>query len=326
MKKRDLVSITDLSRDDVHHVFRISRNLKDRLNHGERPPLLQNRVMAMIFEKPSLRTRVTFEVGMLQLGGHVVTMSNQEVGVGKRETCHDIAKNLERWVDLLTIRTYGQDTVEQLAEHARIPVINALTDAEHPCQALTDLFTLTEHFDTVEDRTLVFIGDGNNVCASLMLLCPLVGVHITVACPKGYAPPRDMIARAEQHAADAGTRVRILQDPVEAVRDADAIYTDVWASMGQESERETRNRIFMPYQVNSELLSQAPPGVKIMHDLPARRGLEITDDVMDSEHSIVFDQAENRLHVQKGIMVYLAGEPGAARSYGVQPGSAGIGS
>jgi len=306
MQKRDLVSINSLSRDHVLEIFRISRDLKDRLARGDRPRRLENRVLAMILEKPSLRTRVTFEVGILQLGGHAVTLTQVEIGIGKRETCYDVAKNLERWVDLVAVRTFGQEIVEGLAAHARIPVINALTDREHPCQALADLFTLIETFGDVQGRTLAYVGDGNNICNSLLLLGPILGVNMTVAGPPDYAPPPDIVAQAQRHAA-AGATVRILTDPIEAVKNADAIYTDVWASMGQENESDVRARVFRPYQVNAALVSHAPKGVKIMHDLPARRGLEITDEVIDSNDSIVFDQAENRLHVQKGIMVFLAG-------------------
>jgi len=310
--KRDLVSINDLGRNDVLEIFRLSRELKDRLAHGERPRLLENRVLAMILEKPSLRTRATFEVGIYQLGGQAISMAQHEIGVGKRESCHDVAKNLERWVDLIAIRTFGQEIVEQLAAHARIPVINALTDTEHPCQALTDLFTLAEHFDDLEGLTLAYVGDGNNICSSLLLLCPLLGVNITAATPRGYAPPCEVVEQAQRNAAERRARVRVLDDPVAAVRNADAIYTDVWASMGQEAEREERLRVFRPYQVNAALVARAPKGVKLMHDLPARRGEEITDEIMDCEDALVFDQAENRLHVQKGIMVFLAGQPVAA--------------
>lgn len=305
MRKRDLVSINDLSRDDVLEIFYIARDLKSRLAKGERPRLLDGRVLAMIFEKPSLRTRVTFEVGIHQLGGHAVTLTQAEIGLGKRESVHDVAKNLERWVNLVAIRTFEQEIVAQLALHAAIPVINALTDSEHPCQALADLFTLTEHFSSIQGLTLAYVGDGNNICSSLLLLCPLLGVNISVASPAAYAPPSAILAQAQRNAALTGARVALLQDPVAAVRDANAIYTDVWASMGQEHEAAERARVFRPYQVNGDLVASAPTGVKIMHDLPAHRGEEITDDVMDSENAIIFDQAENRLHVQKGIMVFL---------------------
>lgn len=307
MQKRDFVSVNNLSRDEVAEVFQISRDLKDRLVQNERPRLLDNRAVAMIFEKPSLRTRVTFEVGIAQLGGHAVTLSQSDIGIGKRESCHDVAKNLERWVDLIAIRTFGQDIVEELARHARIPVINMLTDHEHPCQAMADLFTLTEHFDDIQGLNVAYIGDGNNICCSLLLLCPLLGVNLAVASPPDYAPPEGIVAQAMRNAASTRARVRILSDPAKAVKNADAIYTDVWASMGQESEAEERKKVFLPYQVNAELVAHAPRGVKIMHDLPAHRGEEITDEVMDSENSIIFDQAENRLHVQKGIMAFLMG-------------------
>lgn len=305
MQKRDLVSINNLNRDDVLEIFQISRDLKDRLVQGDRPRLLDGRVLAMIFEKPSLRTRVTFEVGIYQLGGHAIALMQQEIGIGTREACCDIAKNLERWVDLIGIRTFAQTIVEDLARHARIPVINMLTDNEHPCQALTDLFTMTEHFGEIKGLTLAYVGDGNNICTSLLLLCPLMGVNITVAGPREYSPPRELVAQAERHASASGAKVLILDDPAKAVTNADAVYTDVWASMGQENEAAHRSAVFRAYQVNAKLLRHAPRGVKIMHDLPAHRGEEITDEVMDSADSLVFDQAENRLHVQKGIMVFL---------------------
>jgi len=308
VQKRDLVSINNLNRDDVLEIFQIARDLKDRLVQSDRPRLLEGRTLAMIFEKPSLRTRVTFEVGIYQLGGHAIALAQHEIGVGTRESCRDIAKNLERWVDVLAVRTFGQHILEELAAHARIPVINALTDSEHPCQALADLFTLVEHFGEIEGLTLAYVGDGNNICNSLLLLCPLLGVNVTVAGPRDYAPPRDVVAQARRNAALTGARVLLLDDPIRAVRNADMIYTDVWASMGQESEREERAAIFRPYQVNAELVGHAPRGVKIMHDLPAHRGEEITDEVMDSENAIMFDQAENRLHVQKGILVFLVGQ------------------
>ena len=311
MPKRDLISINDFTRDHILDVFQISRDLKARLGQGDFPRLLDNRVLALIFEKPSLRTRVTFEVGILQLGGHAVTMMSREIGIGTRESCYDVAHNLERWVDMVAIRTYGQDIVEQLARHARIPIINALTDQEHPCQALADLFTLSEHFDDLNGLTLAYLGDGNNICCSLLLLCPLLGININVACPPAYAPPPACVEQAQRNAAASGARILLTPHPVEAVREADAIYTDVWASMGQEGEADERRRIFAPYQVNAALVAQAPQGARIMHDLPAHRGEEITDDVIDSPHSIVVDQAENRLHVQKGIMVFLAEQAAA---------------
>ena len=319
MQKRDLVSINNVNRDDVLEIFQISRDLKDRLAQGDRPRLLEGRALAMIFEKPSLRTRVTFEVGIYQLGGHAIALMQQEIGIGTREACRDIAKNLERCVDVLAVRTYGQHILQDLAAHARIPVINALTDSEHPCQALADLFTLTEHFGEIEGLTLAYVGDGNNICNSLLLLCPLMGVNITVAGPRDYAPPRDIVAQAQRNAALTGAKALILDDPIKAVRNADMIYTDVWTSMGQEDEREGRAAIFRPYQVNAELLGHAPRGVKIVHDLPAHRGEEITDEVMDSENAIMFDQAENRLHVQKGVLVFLVGQPVGADSCRPRP-------
>ena len=306
MDKRDLTSITDLSVEDISTIYGHAARLKAAQKAGQPHRELDGRVLSMIFEKPSLRTRMTFEVGIYQLGGLGVSQVSAEVGVGKRESVYDIAKNLERWVDLVMIRTFQQTVVDEMARHCAKPVINALTDWEHPCQALTDLFTLSEHKGRLEGVNLTYIGDGNNVCHSLLLLCPLLGVNITVGGPGGeYAPDPAIVAKATQCAANSGSRVVVTDDPVEAVGQADAIYADVWASMGQESEQNARKRIFIPYQVNAALVAHAPAGALIMHDLPAHRGEEITDEVIDSPQSIVFDQAENRLHVQKGIMVFL---------------------
>lgn len=305
MDKRDLTSITDLSVEDISTIYGHAARLKAAQQADQPHRELEGRVLSMIFEKPSLRTRMTFEVGIYQLGGLGVSQVSSEVGVGKRESVYDIAKNLERWVDLVMIRTFQQEVVEEMARHCAKPVINALTDWEHPCQALTDLFTLSEHKGQLEGVNLTYIGDGNNVCHSLLLLCPLLGVNITVGGPSDYPPHPKIVAQARKHAATTGARVTVTRDAIEAVRQADAIYADVWASMGQENEQWERQRIFMPYQVNATLVSHAPAGALIMHDLPAHRGEEITDEVIDSPQSIVFDQAENRLHVQKGIMVFL---------------------
>jgi len=305
MGKRDLKSIRDLTPEGVEAVYAHAARLKQALKQGKPHRELEGAVLSMIFEKPSLRTRMTFEIGIYQLGGCGITQVSSEIGVGKRESVYDVAKNLERWVQMICIRTFAQSVVEELARHASIPVINALTDHEHPCQALADLFTLREHLGDLQGRTLAYIGDGNNICHSLLLLCPMLGVNISVACPARYQPDPGVLNRAQASAAVSGAKVAVTDDPAVAVARASAVYTDVWASMGQEAEAAERMKVFMPYQVNAALMAKAPADALIMHDLPAKRGLEITDEVIDSPRSIVFDQAENRLHVQKGIMVYL---------------------
>jgi ornithine carbamoyltransferase len=304
--KRDLTSISDLKREEVDEIFEIARDLKKRLKRREYPPFLEKRVLVMIFEKPSLRTRVTFETGMYQLGGHAIDLAPSDIGLGKRESIGDVARNLERWVDIIMARTFSQKTVLELAQHACVPVINGLSDLEHPCQALTDFFTLTEKRGDLHGFKLAFIGDGNNICHSLILLSALVGVKIQIASPKGFEPKKEIVKMARTLASPDESRIEICSDPYEAVKDADAIYTDIWASMGQEEESEERRKVFSHYQVNAELLSHARKDVLIMHDLPAHRGEEITDEVIDSDRSIVFDQAENRLHAQKGILVFLS--------------------
>ncbi len=306
MVKRDFTSITDLSRDEVLEIFEIARDLKSRLRHGDQPPLLRNKILAMIFEKPSLRTRCTFEVGMYQLGGHAIYLGPSDIGLGTRESIPDVVHNLERWVHLIMARTFLHKTVLELAQHAAIPVVNGLSDGEHPCQAITDFFTLFEQQGTTEGVRLSFIGDGNNICHSLLLLSGLLGAHMRVATPKGYEPRADIVAQAIELARQRNGSIEIGHDPVEAVCDARVIYTDVWASMGQEREAETRKTAFLSYQVNAALVANAPSDVLIMHDLPAHRGKEITDEVIDSSRSLVFHQAENRLHIQKAILVFLA--------------------
>lgn len=303
--KRDLKSIKDFSVDEIYEIFELSADLKSRLKKGDMPKLLNDKVLAMVFEKPSLRTRCTFEIGMFQLGGHAIHLQPSNIGLGQRESIHDVAKNFERWVDLIMARTFSHNTIEELAKHASVPVINALSDLTHPCQAMTDIFTLKEHFGNVKGLTLSYIGDGNNVCNSLMLGCSLLGININISTPKGYEPQKEIVKISTIYAKKSGGSIMITDDPVRAVKEINAIYTDVWASMGQESEAEERKKIFADYQLNSNLLSYAPEDTLIMHCLPAHRGLEITDDVIDSQNSIVFDQAENRLHVQKAIMVFL---------------------
>ncbi|MBI4589231.1 MAG: ornithine carbamoyltransferase [Candidatus Rokubacteria bacterium] len=297
------LSIRDLSREEVLHLFRLTASLKGRQKAGDRGAPLAGRSMALIFEKPSLRTRVTFEVGMAQLGGAAVHLSAQEIGIGVRESVPDIARNLSRWVDIIAARTFRHETVKTLATHATVPVINGLSDLEHPCQALADLFTLWERGMDLAGTRLAWIGDGNNVCHSLLLLAALLGTPMAVATPPGYAPQSEIQAAARA----LGGRLTLTTDPREALEGADVLYTDVWISMGQEAEREKRLEAFQRYQLNEHLVGFAKPGAVVMHCLPAHRGEEITDAVLDGPRSVVLDQSENRLHAQKAVILHLLG-------------------
>jgi ornithine carbamoyltransferase len=267
--------------------------------------------MVMFFEKPSLRTRLTFEAGMNSLGGTAMFVDQSKSRLDARETLSDIAHNLERWVDVIVLRTFAHATIEGMARHASIPVINALSDIEHPCQALADYLTLQERFGDLRKITLAYVGDGNNVAHSLLLTCACIGSSIRIATPKNYEPNAKIVADARKIAKQTGAQIELLTDPHASVSGADAVYTDAWASMGQENESELRGGIFPPYQVNRQLMAEAAPHAAFMHCLPAHRGEEVTDEVMDSENSVIFEQAENRLHVQKSILYLLLG--GAVR-------------
>jgi ornithine carbamoyltransferase len=306
MKGRNLVSMGDFSREEVERVIERARALKAEWKAGGNPPLLAGKTMAMIFEKPSLRTRVTFEAGMTQLGGHAIYLG-QDIGFGTREAIADIAANLSRWVEIIMARTYAHESVVELAQEATVPVINALSDHEHPCQALAALLTLYEHKGQVQGLKLTWVGDGNNVCHSLLLICATMGINMTVACPRGYGPDPGVVGWARNLAQGSGSEIVVTTDPVAATKGADALYTDIWASMGQESEAEERSKIFPPYQVNQSLVDLAKEDVLVMHCLPAHRGEEITDGVLDGPYSVVLDEAENRLHVQKALMVEMLG-------------------
>jgi len=272
---------------------------------------LAGKQMVMFFEKPSLRTRLTFESGMISLGGSAMFVDQSKSRLDAREKLSDIAHNLERWVDVIVLRTFAHETITGMANHASIPVINALSDLEHPCQALADYFTLQEHFGGLKEITLAYVGDGNNVAHSLMLTCACLGSSIRVSTPRSYSCNPEIVAEAKKIAKQTGAKLEFLTDPHAAVAGVDAIYTDTWASMGQEQESEKRAEIFPPYQVNKKLMAEAAPHAVFMHCLPAHRGEEATDEVMDSEQSLIFDQAENRLHVQKAILYILLG--GAVR-------------
>jgi len=295
--KKDLTSISDLDRNEVVKIFDLTKKLKNELKKGEKNKLLQDKTLAMIFEKPSLRTRVTFETGMTQLGGHAIYLAPSDIQMGKRETVPDVARNLSRWVDIIMARVFDHKTVTDLAKYATVPVINGLSDLEHPCQILCDLFTIIEKTDSLEKITLAYVGDGNNVCNSFVIASTVLGFKLNVATPKGYEPNKDYLKGAK--------KTFLTNNPKEAIAEADIIYTDVWASMGQEQEAEERKKLFKDFQINNQLLKSAKRKYLIMHCLPAHRDEEITDEVIDSSASIVFDQAENRLHIQKGIMVFL---------------------
>ncbi len=297
------LSAADLTGEHTLHLFRVASALKQGRKTGSRAAPLSGRTFALIFEKPSLRTRVTFEVGIVQLGGRAVYLSGAEIGLGTREAVPDVARNLSRWVDGIAARVYAHATVDGLARHATIPVINALSDHEHPCQALADYFTLWERGLDPARMRLGWIGDGNNVCHSLVLLGALLGTSMIAACPPGHGPDARVLAQV----AKLGGRLQVTEDPREAAAGADVLYTDVWVSMGQEAEREQRRRTFAPYRIDEALLARAKPSALVMHCLPAHRGEEITDGVLDGPQSIVLDQAENRLHAQKAIILDLLG-------------------
>jgi ornithine carbamoyltransferase len=301
----DLVSTRDLGPQGVEAVLHLAELVKSRPSVFQRS--LAGRQMVMFFEKPSLRTRLTFEAGMNSLGGTAMFVDQSQGRLDARETLSDIAHNLERWVDVIVLRTFAQETIEQMARYASVPVINALSDLEHPCQALADYFTLQERFGDLKNICLAYVGDGNNVAHSLLLTCACVGSSIRIATPKGYEPNAKIVAEARKIAKLTGAQIELLTDPGAAVVGVDAVYTDAWASMGQEGEAELRAGIFPPYQVNSTLMTEAAPHAVFMHCLPAHRGEEVTDEVMDSEQSVIFEQAENRLHVQKSILYLLLG-------------------
>jgi len=302
---RDFLSMDDLTAEEIRAVLERSGDLKRRLHAGESPPVLAGKTLAMIFEKPSLRTRVTFEVGMRQLGGHAIYLSPQDIQLGTRESTPDVARNLSRWVNGVMARTFAHRTVQDLAEYATVPVINGLSDREHPCQILGDLLTIQDHARRLNGVRVAWVGDGNNVCHSLLLGGAKVGMRLAVATPPGYEPANEIISRAKSLAAKSGGSISVGHDPSEAVRGVEIIYTDVWVSMGQEATRAERLKAFAGFQVDRALLRAAGPQAKVMHCLPAHRGEEITDEVLDGPQSIVLDQAENRLHAQKGLLAMI---------------------
>ncbi len=299
--KRDFLSLADFSRAELDEILQLASTLKRDLEAGKRPALLAGKSLAMIFEKPSLRTRVTFEVGMNQLGGHAVYLTEHDIQLGKRESVADIARNLDRLVDLIMARTFAHETLIELAQSASVPVINGLSDLLHPCQVLSDVLTITERRGRMEGLRVVFIGDGNNMVNSWMNAAAHFGFDLVFAGPPGYEPDATIRALAESR----GARITTTHSVYDAARAADVIYTDTWVSMGQEEEADQRRESFRPYQVNGEVMSFAQPDALVMHCLPAHRGEEITTEVIDGPQSVVFEQAENRLHLQKAVMVWL---------------------
>jgi ornithine carbamoyltransferase len=305
--KRDFLSLDDLTPAEFQGLLDLAAEVKAH------PALFKNslegRAAALIFEKPSLRTRVTFEVGVQQLGGQPVYLAPADVSLGKREALADVARNLARWVDVLIVRTFAHSILEEMAAEAHIPVINALSDLLHPCQAVADLLTLREHKGELKSLRLAYVGDGNNVAHALAQAAAKAGMHLTIATPRGYEPVAVIFRHVREDAIATGARIQIVQDPDDAVYQADAVYTDVWTSMGQETEVEERRKVFGPYQVNHYRMSLAKPDALFLHCLPAHRGEEVTDEVLDGVHSVVLDQAENRLHVAKAVLLALLEGP-----------------
>jgi ornithine carbamoyltransferase len=305
--KRDFLSLHDITISEMEALLNLGEEVKA---HPEAFVMaLPGKMAALIFEKPSLRTRVTFEVGFEQMGGHAVYLAPGDIGLGKRESVKDVARNLSRWVDVMIVRTFSQKLLEEMSFAASVPIINALTDLLHPCQAIADLMALREAKGELKGLHLVYVGDGNNVALSLAHAAGKVGLHFTIACPPGYEPNADILTEARADGASTGAEIRVVHDPKEVLSTADAVYTDVWTSMGQEKENEERKRAFAEYQVNDALMDMAPPDALFMHCLPAHRGEEVTDEVLDGLQSVALEQAENRLHAHKAILLaVLAGK------------------
>jgi len=301
----DFIDISDFRSDEIHHILDVARQLKEEWKAGGNRPLFKGKALGMVFQKPSLRTRVSFEMAMQHMGGHALYLSPSEIGLGKRESVADVARVLSRYVDCIMARVFEHAHIEELAAYSRVPVVNGLSDYNHPCQAMADILTVQEKKGDLQGLALAYVGDGNNVATSLAFATAQVGMNFAIATPKGYELPDAVLAKARRLAQNQGGRILATHDAKEAVRGADVIYTDVWTSMGQEEERAVRLEVFPPYQVNAKLLSYADPDVIVEHCLPAHRGEEITDEVADGPHSVLFDQAENRLHAQKAILAIL---------------------
>jgi ornithine carbamoyltransferase len=305
MKGKNLISINDLSQEEVAQILETAEIMKLRHYSHEEQPLLKGKVLGMIFQKPSLRTRVSFEAGMIQLGGAAIYLGPEDIKLGQREATKDIAQVLSRYVDGIMARTFSHEIILELANYSSVPVINGLSDLLHPCQILGDLLTIKEKKGRLSNLKLAYLGDGNNVAHSLLFGAVKVGMDIVLATPSNYEPKSEIVEQAKKDAKKMGSKVEIIHNPLKAAEEADIIYTDVWTSMGFEKERDTRKDVFRPYQINQDLVNRAKDDVIILHCLPAHRGEEITDEVIDGPHSVVIDQAENRLHVQKAILALL---------------------
>jgi len=305
MSGKSLASLADLTQEEIEQILKTSELLKLQSLRGQEHPLLKGKTLGMIFEKPSTRTRVSFEVGMWQLGGYALYLSASDLQLGRGETIGDTARVLSRYVNGIMARVFAHQTIVDLVKYATVPVINGLSDFTHPCQGLADLFTIYEKKGHLSGLKFAYVGDGNNVAHSLIYGCSKVGMDIGLACPKGYEPDPKVVSEGREEARKRGRVVTVTNDPVEVVLGADVIYTDVWASMGKEKEREERVRVLKPYQVNAELVKRAKQDYIFMHCLPAHRGEEVTNEVADSKNSVIFDQAENRLHTQKALMALI---------------------
>lgn len=304
--KKDFLSIADSSPEELQSILDLAVELKkERSEKGENKPVLKGKVLGMIFQKPSLRTRVSFDMAMRHLGGDALYLSPNEIGLGQRESVADVARVLAGYVDIIMARVFAHQHVLDLAKWANIPVINGLSDYDHPCQGMADALTILEKFGHIKDLNVTFIGDGNNVAVSLLHFCSKLGANFTLASPDGYDLSPKALEESKKFAAKSGSTIRTLRDPHDAVKAADVIYTDTWTSMGQEEETEKRKKVFPPYQVNAKLVAEAKPDVIVMHCLPAHRGQEITDEVADGPHSVLFPQAHNRMHAQKAVLVNL---------------------
>ena len=304
---KHLLSLHDWSAAEIHEALALAAKLKKELKEGVPHPILKGKTLGMIFSKSSTRTRVSFEVGMYQLGGNALFLSANDIQLGRGESIYDTAKVLSRFLDGIMIRTFRQEDVEDLAKYGSIPIINGLTDLLHPCQILADLLTIQEHRGSLAGKKLAYVGDGNNVAHSLLYGCAKVGMEIAVATPEAYSCDETVVKQAIKDAEANGGKVVITNDPVEAVKGAEAIYTDTWVSMGQEDQKAEKIKSFAPYQVNEALFSHAHPDAVFLHCLPAYRGMEVTEEIIDGSHSVVFDEAENRLHAQKAVMAMLMG-------------------
>ena len=299
---KDFVSIADYSRADIENIFKLTKELKDKTKAGEEHHICKGKTMSMIFAKPSARTRISFETGMYQLGGYALYLSPTDIGIGKREAVKDIARVLSRYNDVIMARLFEHKHMKELAKYATVPVINGLTDYNHPCQIMADIYTIKEHKRRHTDLKITYLGDGNNIANSWINLAAKIPLHLVICSPSGYEPDKTTLTQARKKNI---SQVDVIDDPVKAVKKADVIYTDVWASMGQEEEAAERRKVFMPYQINSDLMKNADKDALVMHCLPAHRGDEITDEIVDGPQSIVFDEAENRMHVQKAIIASL---------------------